>query len=185
MRLGRTLRTAVAALGFLNVLALATPASAIEPGKDGFYHTGSGVRTKSVAFVNVRVYAIRHDMKCLPSAKAKQAVIDADCDKRFSWRMLRDIDSEKIQIALKEAFKINNYSDAAKIDQFLAAFKGELKEGNGVSISYSADKKTTTLWVQGGSSSAIAGADFMKAVWSIWFGNIDQKSLTEALMSNL
>ena len=185
MNLGRTLRTTVVTLGLVNVIALTSPASAIEPGKDGFYHTGSGVRTKSVAFVNVRVYAIRHDMKCLPSAKAKQAVIDADCDKRFSWRMLRDVESEKIQNALKEAFKNNSYGDTAKIDLFLAAFKGELKEGSGVSISYSADKMATTLWVQGGSSSTIVGADFMKAVWSIWFGNLDQKSLTEALMSNL
>ena len=182
MKFGHPLRTMVAVLG---ILSLATSAFAIEPGKDGFYHTGSGVRTKSVAFVNVKVYAIRHDMKCLPAAKAKQAIIDADCDKRFSWRMLRDIDSDKIQGALREAFKDNGYEDAAKIEQFLAAFKGELKEGNGVSISYSGDKKSTTLWVQGASSSTIVGSDFMKAVWSMWFGNLDQKSLTEALMSNL
>lgn len=182
MKFGRIFRTAVASLG---LLALAGSAFAIEPGKDGFYHTGSGVRTKSVAFVSVKVYAIRHDMKCLPSAKAKQAIIDADCDKRFSWRMLRDVDAEKIQNALREAFKNNNYGDSAKVDQFLAAFKGELKEGNGVSITYSADKKATTLWVQGGGSSTIAGQDFMKAVWGIWFGNMDQKSLTDALMSNL
>ncbi|MFO0666388.1 MAG: chalcone isomerase family protein [Polyangiaceae bacterium] len=185
MKFGRNLKSAAKVLSLFSVLAFASPASAIEPGKDGFYHTGSGVRTKSVAFVSVKVYAIRHDMKCLPSAKAKQAIIDADCDKRFSWRMLRDVDSEKIQNALREAFKNNNYGDAGKIDAFLSGFKGELKEGNGVSISYSADKKATTLWVQGGGSTTVAGADFMKAVWSIWFGNMDQRSLTDALMSNL
>lgn len=165
-------------------MALALSAFALEPGKDGYYHTGSGVRTKSVAFVNVKVYAIRHDIKC-QVPKSKQAIIDADCDKRFSWRMLRDVDQEKIANALREAFKLNGYGDAGKIDAFVAAFKSELKEGNGVSINYSADKKTTSIWVQGGGSATVAGADFMKAVWSIWFGKIDQSSLSDALMSNL
>jgi hypothetical protein len=164
--------------------ALAQPAMALEPGKDGFYHTGSGVRTKSIAFVNVKVYAIRHDIKCQVT-KSKQAVIDADCDKRFSWKMLRDVDHEKIGKALRDAFALNEYSDAAKIDTFIAAFKSELKENGGVSITYSAEKKSTSILVQGGGSASVAGPDFMKAVWSIWLGKTDQPSLGDALISNL
>lgn len=172
----------VAALLALSALAL--PADALEPGKDGFYHTGSGVRTKSIAFVNVKVYAIRHDIKCQVT-KSKQAVIDADCDKRFSWKMLRDVDHEKIEKALRDAFALNGYTDNAKIDAFVGAFKSELKENSGVSISYNAEKKSTNVWVQGGGSASVASPEFMKAVWSIWLGKIDQPSLSDALISNL
>jgi Chalcone isomerase-like len=171
-------------LAALALSSFALSADALEPGKDGFYHTGSAVRTKSIAFVSVKVYAIRHDIKC-QVAKSKQAVIEADCDKRFSWKMLRDVDHEKIEKALREAFENNGYTDKAKIDAFVGAFKNELKENNGVSISYNAEKKATTIWVQGGGSATVAGADFMKGVWSIWFGKIDQSSLSDALISNL
>jgi hypothetical protein len=179
------MKFAKSALAMLALAAtFALPASALEPGKDGYYHTGSGVRTKSIAFVSVKVYAIRHDIKC-QVAKSKQAVVDADCDKRFSWKMLRDVDHEKIENALREAFKTNGYSDSAKIDSFVGAFKNELKENSGISISYNAEKKTTSVWVQGGGSASVAGVDFMKAVWSIWLGKIDQPSLSDALISNL
>jgi hypothetical protein len=163
-----------------------TVASALERGKDGYFHTGDGIRTKSIAFVNVKVYAIGHDMKELPPAKSKQAVIDLDVDKRLTWKMLRDVDSEKIQNALKEAFAMNGYSDAGKIGQFTGAFKGELKENQYIVITYSAANKTTTVQVLGGGGSAtIAGVDFMKATWSIWFGKIDQPSLGDALISRI
>ncbi len=161
-------------------------ASALEPGKDGFYNTGYGVRTKSVAFMTVQVYSISHDMKGPLPPKNKQAVIDADVDKRFSWRMMRDVDLEKIQKALRDAFAMNGYTDSGKINAFMGAFSTELKEKSGVSISYNAQTKAVTVWVQsGGKSATVAGADFMKAVWSIWFGKIDQPSLGDSLISKL
>ena len=36
------------------ILTVAASAFALEASKDGWYHTGDGVRTKSVAFINVR-----------------------------------------------------------------------------------------------------------------------------------
>jgi Chalcone isomerase-like len=178
--------------GALVVLALGTPepvASAndalITQDKDGFYHTGSGVSTKTVLIANVKVYAIRHDMKCLPKEKTAQGIIDATCSKRFSLRTLRDMEGDRMQAALREGFKMNGFTDAAKIDQFVAGLKGELKENTGISIAFNEEKNSTTIWVQEGSGTTIAGADFMKAVWAIWFGKTDQESLTKALMSNL
>ena len=175
----------------LMVVALLTtsPSWALEPGKDGWYNTGDGVRVKQVAIITAKVYGIRHDMKCLPPTKSKQAVIDAMCDKKFSWRMLRDVDAEKIQNALREAFAKNGYGDAAKIGQFLGAINKEMKEDTLVSISYNSTSKATTIWIKfpdGGTSSAsVGGDDFMKGVWSIWFGQIDQPSLGDALISRL
>ncbi len=168
----------------LALSTLATSAFALEPGKDGWYHTGDATRVKKVVFVNVNVYAIRHDMKCVPTL-THQGVIDADCDKKFTVRMLRDVDHEKIVNALRESFAKNNYSDAGKINQMLGAFTSELKEGSAWTISYNSGAKTTTIWVQGGGSATIAGEDFMKGVWRIWFGNIDPASISDQLMANL
>ena len=166
------------------VLAVAT-AWALEPGPDGWYHTGTGTRVKTVAIVDVDVYRISHFMKKLPDAKNKRAVIDADVDKKLAWTMLRDVDAEKIQTALKEAFAMNGYGDAGRIGKFVGAFTSELKEKSSVTISYNAEKKTTSVTVQGGGNATVEGADFMKGVWSIWLGKIDQPRLGDSLINKL
>lgn len=157
---------------------------------DGWIFTGSSVRTKSVGPFTAKVYSIRHDMKEKPATKSKQSVIEAKTDKRFTWSMLRDVESKKIQNALREAFQMNGYGDQAKIGQFVGAFSGEevKEEKSGapsVVITYSSDRQATTIWVKGGSSATIGGEDFMKAVWSIWFGKIDQPAMGDQLIANL
>lgn len=169
------------AAAFAVLMTLATSASA-----DAMIFTGDAVRTKSVGPFTAKVYAIRHDMKEKPATKSKQAVIEADVDKKFTWRMLRDVDSSKIQKALREAFAMNGFNDQARIGQLVGAFnKDEVKENSSVVISYSAANKTTTIWVQNGGTASVAGQDFMKAVWSIWLGKIDQPKLGDALISKL
>lgn len=152
---------------------------------DDWVHTGDAVRTKSVGPFTAKVYSIRHDIKGRP-AKSKQAVIDAAMDKKFTWRMLRTVDSSKIQNALKEAFALNGFTDGGRIGSFVGAFnKDEVKEDSAVVITYNADKKATSIWVQNGGSATVAGEDFMKAVWSIWLGKIDQPSMGDQLISAL
>jgi hypothetical protein len=166
------------------VLLLATPSFAIDRDKDGYFHTGDGVRTKKVAFINVKVYQIEHKMKELPADHSKQGVIAADVDKAFAWKMLRSVDSEKIRTALRDAYAKNGYSDNGKIEQLIAPLTKELKEGTWITIRYDAAAKKTTLSSSVGSS-VVPGADFMKATWSIWFGNIDQPALSDALVSKI
>ncbi|MEO7331721.1 MAG: chalcone isomerase family protein, partial [Minicystis sp.] len=120
-----------------------------------------------------------------PATKSKQAVIDMDTSKKFVWTMKRDVDKEKIQTALKDAFAMNRYADSGKIAQFVGAFSADLKEKATVTIIYDADKKNTLVRVDGGSSATIDGVDFMKGVWSIWFGKIDQPKLGDQLISKL
>jgi hypothetical protein len=153
---------------------------------DPMIYTGEAVRTKSVGPFTAKVYAIRHDMKDRPATKSKQAVIDAATDKKFTWRMLRDVDNSKIRKALVEALQMNGFNDAARTNQFVGAFKQEeIKENQAVVISYSAAAKAVTIWVQGGGSATVAGEDFMRAVWSIWLGKIDQPSMGDQLISKL
>jgi hypothetical protein len=164
------------------VASMALPAAALERGGDGYYHTGDAVRVKKVAFIKIKVYSIEHAMKDLPPAKSKQAVIDADVDKRFSWKMLRTVDAEKIRNALREAYEMNGYGDGAKVKAFVQALAAkELKEGDAVTIRYDAAKKETTISGPGGSAT-VAGEDFMKATWKIWFGKIDQPDLGDHLI---
>ena len=170
------------------VLALATVVSgafALDRSPNGYFHTGDAVRVKKVVFANFDVYAIGHEMKELPPQKSKQAVIDMDVNKRFIWVMKRDVDSEKIRNALSEAYAMNGYGDQAKIGQFLGVFKGDLHEKQWVTITYDADKKATTLSVQNGGTATVAGVDFMKATWRIWFGKIDQPAIGDALISRI
>ena len=153
---------------------------------DGMIHTGDSVRVKSIGPFTAKVYAIRHDMKERPAQKSKQAVIDADVDKKFTWTMLRDVDSSKIQKALREAFAMNGFGDQGRINQFVGAFnRDEVKEKSAVVITYNAAAKTTTIWVQNGTTATVPGQDFMKAVWSIWFGKIDQPSMGDQLIAKL
>ena len=167
------------------VLLVVASAAGLERGKDGWFRTGDGIRVKKVAFVSVNVYQVGHDMKELPPQKSKQAVIDADVTKRIVWKMMRDVDAEKIRTALTEGYAMNGFTDSARIGQFLGVLNRELKEGQFVVITYDAEKKATTLQVQNGGSITVGGVDFMKATWSLWFGKIDQPSLGDSLISKI
>ena len=167
------------ALVALGLFAL--PASALERGSDGYFHTGDGIRYKKIAFINIKVYSIDHYMKDLPPQKSKQAVIDADVDKRISWKMLRTVEAEKIKNALREAYAKNGYGDAAKISSFVDSITKELKQGDNVTIKYDAATKATTITSPAGSAT-VAGEEFMKATWKIWFGKIDQPDLGDHLI---
>lgn len=161
-------------------------AFALDRGGDGYFHTGSGTRVKHITIIgDVKVYTIGHAMKDLPPTKSKQAVIDIDTSKYFMWKMERDVDQEKIQNALKEAYAMNGYNDTAKINQAVGVFNKELVEGTQVRIAYDSNAKTTTFSVIGGSSATIPGVEFMRGTWSIWFGKIDQPSLSEELIRNI
>jgi hypothetical protein len=180
------LRTAVA-LGalFLGGVAPLGRAAGLERGKDGYFHTGDGVRVKSLVFVKLKIYAIGHDMRELPPTKSKQAVMDMDVDKRLSWKMLRDAGGARLQGILRDAFARNGYADAAKIGSFLSPFGDGLRENQRVVISYASASKTTTVAVEGHSAVSISGLDFMRATWGVWFGNTDDPALGDALIGRL
>ncbi len=103
---------------------LFTFAAAAPVRADDWALTGTGVRVKTIAFIDIDVYEIGHFMKQTPASRSKQAVIDADVPKKFVWKMLRDVDKEKIHDALTGAFAMNGYKDQAKIKAFVGAFQG-------------------------------------------------------------
>ena len=148
-------------------------------------HTGDGVMRTHVAFVPVDVFAVGHDMKGLPQHKSKADVILAECDKRFVWRALRDVDKGDVRDSLREAYRAVDYHDAAKIERALSIFTSTIKEGGYVTISYDAASQRTTFTQGRGGAVDIAGLGFMKATWGLVFANHDTSELGAALLKKL
>src|SRR5262249_12889992 len=143
------------------------------------------IRVKSLVVVKLKIYAIGHDMRELPSTRSKQAVMEMDVDKRLSWKMLRDAGGGRLQSILPDGFARDGYRDGAKIAAFLSPFGGGLRDNQHVVISYASATKTTTVAVEGVSPVSVAGLDFMRATWGIWFGNTDDPALGDALIARL
>lgn len=179
-----TRRLALLASMALIASVAAPPAHAMVQTSDGFFRTGYGIRKKTVAIVKVDVYMIAHYAKPAPTQKSKQAMIDLQTEKRFSWSMLRDVTKDQIAGALRGGYEMNGYKDDTKISKFVGAFD-DLKKGQTVSIWYTPSTKTTNLSVTGGRSASVQGDDFMRATWSIWFGKIDQPSLGDDLIKEI
>ena len=152
--------------------------------EDGWRETGSGIRVKTEVFVDVNVYRITHSVKGDVADKSKAGIIKADVDKKFVWKMMRDVDKEKVQQTARDAFALNGYSNKGNIDKYVGAF-ADLKENAKITIKYDSSKKATTISVTGGGTATIDGVDFMQAVWSVWFGKIDQPAIGDQLIARL
>jgi hypothetical protein len=162
-----------------------TPAPSLAAAEAAWHHTGDGVMRTRVAFFLVDVFAVGHDMKCLPDHKAKSEVIVADCDKRFVWRALRNIDKDDIADALRQAYRSVDYRDAAKVERALSIFSAGIKEGESVTISFDAAAERTTIARRHGATIDVSGLSFMKATWSVVFANEQMRELGDALLNKL
>jgi hypothetical protein len=145
--------------------------------------------------VNVKVYTITSIIKEKPKERSKAGMINAEVDKQFLLYMRRDVSTDKMKNAFREAFKLNGYGDGGKIEQFVGAlgsgdvaefdFKAKPPPPPSLSIAYNAKAQTTTINVPGHGTATVGGVDFMKAVWSIWYGKIDQPQMGDQLIANL
>lgn len=180
-----TRRYALLASLALATAAVASPTHAMERDSEGYFRTGWGIRQKKVALLKVDVYSIAHYVREVPTQKSKAAMIALPSDKKLAWKMLRDVDHDKIVEALRGGYAMNGYKDTAKIDKFVSAFSGDLKKGQVVAIRYVAASKTTSLTVAGGPTASVEGEDFMRGTWSIWFGNIDQSKLGDDMIKEI
>jgi hypothetical protein len=173
-------------LGLLSiVVAIVLRSSSAAAAEAAWHRTGDGVMRTRVAFIPVDVFAVGHDMKCLPDHKSKAEVIASDCDKRFVWRALRNIDKDDIRDSLRQAYHAVDYRDAGKVERALSIFASGIKEGESVTISYDAAGQRTIFAQKHGGSVDISGVNFMKATWSLVFANGDMNELGDALLSRL
>jgi hypothetical protein len=175
-----TLLSIVAAL-----LTLSSAARAAQRASDGYYRTGSAVQTANHWPFTIDVFAIWHDTWQLPSMNTRQALINLDVDKRFTMQMMRDLDAGRLRDGLREGFHRNGYTDDAIIDRFLAPLTGTLAKGKTMWILYDATEKRTRLLLDANASSSIVGVEFMRATWSLWFGNSKPSDIGDALIKDL
>jgi hypothetical protein len=172
------------AAGALLAAATLSPASSAADQPE-WIHTGDGVIQTTIAVIKLDVIAVGHDMRCLPAHRSKADVVSADCDKRLSWKLLRDVDKDTVQTSLRKAYAAVDYHDGARIERAVSALSGDLPEGARVTISFDAANQTTTFAPEHRPKVNVDGAAFMRATWRTVFANEDARELGDALIARL
>ena len=143
---------------------------------------GAGIRTKFI--FDIYVGALYLSMN---SKDAKQILNDTS-SKRISMHFLYGkIDKEKMTSGWTDGFE-DNLSDAQfaalkpSIDKFNAAFDSDTVKGDIVIIDFIGNKETSVT-INGAEKVHVAGADFQRAVLSIWLGESPaDEDLKEAML---
>lgn len=154
-------------------------------GQVGWIQTGEGIREKSLALVHIQAYAISHWVRARSPVVTPSAMIDLEANKQFTIRMLRAVGTGRMKGMFRDAFALNGYRDKPKIEAFLAALTRDLAKDDQITIAYTPQGATTSISLHGGGTATLQGKDFMRATWSIWFGQSDQPALGESLVSKL
>ena len=199
--MNRFLRTAI--LMALALMTLPMAAGAIvEPGTkmeyddtvtieaEGASHalkvTGVGLREKT--FMKVNVYAIVSYMILkAPSSRAMTRAwpcSNLDAPKMIKMDLLRGFSREKLVNAFKDVIE-KNYEDqsafAADMDAFFAYFTDDAQEGDELTFTYLPGEGLTTV-LNGKEKGVIENFEFVKALWTVWFG---EKPASDGLKKDL
>lgn len=143
---------------------------------------GSGLRTKKVVIVNVKVYVA--ELLSSDASKfvrsADQALSSLDQSRTIALRLtfLRGVDADTVQTSYKEALDANNISTSdAGVAQFLAAVKAGGDADNGKTMTIVTSKEadgSETVYYEGtksGDPAVIKGAKGLSnKLMSIWLG---------------
>ena len=127
---------------------------------------GLGLRLATMLKVKVYVMALYLETPGNDAA----AIIASDEAARIELHMLRDVDAKDMRKAWAEGFE-NNYQGSADLSAELEALKaatGDLKEGEVLAFDFSADKVTVST--SGTTTGTVEGAEFRRALMSVWLG---------------
>jgi hypothetical protein len=141
---------------------------------------GSGIRIKKVAFISIEVYSAGLYLKAKNSDA--QAIMDADAPMAIRLYITTNkATKEKLIDAWNEGFEraTGGKTDAIKdeIAKFNALFKTDPKDGDLYEIAYVPGKGITVAMNGALQGDAIAGLEFKKAVFGIWFAKNDDEYL--------
>ncbi|MBW1892332.1 MAG: chalcone isomerase family protein [Deltaproteobacteria bacterium] len=162
----------------LAVLFIAPVASAVEVGGKNLpeklqmgdttvFINGSGIRMK--AWI-IKVYAC--GLYLTKKMNDPQKIMDADEPMAIRMHVISGLMSyDKLVAALREGFekatKGNIGPIKAKIDKYIAAHKGEVKEDKLYQYEYVPGEGTSVV-IDGRKAITVEGLDFKKAVFGIW-----------------
>ncbi len=127
---------------------------------------GLGVREATVLDVDVYVAGLYVTEKSGDPAK----LLGSDQPWRLTMKFVRDVERGKMTEAFDEGFEKNDAGPAlaARLDK-LKGMMTDVKEGDTIVLTYEPGKGTTVS-VGGGVKGTVEGADFAKAVLTIWLG---------------
>jgi hypothetical protein len=129
---------------------------------------GVGVRTKFIVSVYLGALYL-----ATPAADGA-AAIAADEPKRTVLHFVHSkVEAEKIREAWREGFAANAGAALPQLTERLERFAGwfdeDLLKGERIEVTY-VPGKGTEVSIKGKVRGTIEGADFMRALWSVWLG---------------
>ena len=157
----------VASAGAATVKGVSFPDTAVIGGRECRLN-GVGVRTKIVVSVYLGALYL-----ATPTGDAA-AAIAADEPKRIVMHFVHaKVEAEKIREAWREGFAGNAAATLPqlqeRLERFNSWFDADLLKGEQVVLTYLPGTGTEVA-VKGTVRGVIEGADFMRALWSVWLG---------------
>lgn len=175
--LATTLLTAPAEAGTLS--SVTVPDSVTVGGKE-LVLNGMGLREKF--FIDVYVGSLYLPAKTTDDKKA----INDDVPKRIDMSFIySEVGKEKITGAFEEGFKAAGAQDSQKANLTkLNGWMETVNSGDLIRLDY-VPGTGTTVYVKGAKKGTIEGADFMKALWSVYIGSAPPTSALKKGMLGL
>lgn len=149
---------------------------------------GSGLRSKKVVFVNVKVYVAQIYSEASANVDKTKALesLSASPASVIRLHFLRNVEGEKVQSSFKEALEANKVDiNSTSLKDFLNAVKnsGEAKEGKAMTIALikNADGTESIIYKNTNSpqTEIKATAGTAKNILSIWLGTPADDQLAE------
>jgi len=173
--------------GVLLLLLIAVPLTALaitEPDTETVYDDAitfngidmvvTGVALREKTFLKVDVYTIVSYVKKGASLGEDKAagLLNLEEPKMLQMDLTRGFSNSKLKNAFSDVIE-DNYEDLSAfqsdMDTFLAYFTADAEEGDKLVFAYCpAEGLTTSL--NGTELGVITNAEFMKALWTVWFG---------------
>ena len=174
-------------IGFVLLLLIAVPLTSqatTEPDTETVYEDAltvngvdlvvTGVALREKTFLKVDVYTIVSYVKKGASLGENKAagLLNLEEPKMLQMDLTRGFSNEKLKKAFSEVIE-ENYDDLSAfqsdMDTFLGYFTADAEEGDKLIFGYCpAEGLTTSL--NGTELGVITNVEFMKALWTVWFG---------------
>jgi hypothetical protein len=163
---------------------------AVGEGDAGYTLVGTGVALREKTFLKVDVYIIASYVcsKATFSGDKAAELLALDGNKRLVMDLTRGFSAEKLKNAFAEVID-KNYDDKsafeADLEGFLAYFTKDAEEGDNLVFDYQPQVGLTTV-LNGETKGVIKNFDFVKALWTVWFGEKPANGgMKKALVANI
>jgi len=150
--------------------------------------TGVALREKTIMKVDVYTIVGYVDASATLTGDKAEAFIDLLAPKRLQMDLTRGFGVDKLKKSFSDVIK-KNFDDmtpfAADMEVFLGYFTKEAEEGDKLVFDFCPMKGLSTE-LNGEHMGTIENVEFMKALWSVWFGKKPANDgMKEKLLANI